>query len=229
MGNKYKQTWWIVLSAAIFLMLLTTPAANAQVGIGGGFEYGTAAVINNGVFIRKPSIGIAGMLSYAPRDSKVFPSFSYLLKTIYVPVANDIYQDVNAPATDQHFALNINYRTTLESDYHLLFIGVGVAKINATKNLVDEDGNAITLTNTLPTAHLYPLVQAGGKYMHRILPNSSFYVGLEANLKYIRMHSDDVYYLQQGTNSVKATVSGDIVFPGLQVQLCYFFERKEHE
>ncbi len=227
MGKRYKQVWWIAVSTAIFLLQVATSCTYAQIGLGGGFEYGTAAVVNNGIFIRKPNMAITAMLSYAPRDARLFPSFTYLLKTIYVPVANDTYPNINVPATDQHFALNLNYRTNLESDYHLLFLGVGVAKINAVTNLIDEQGNAITLTNTLASAHLYPLMQVGGKYMHRILPNSSFYVGLEANLKYIRMHSDDVYYLQQGSNSVKAAVAGDIIFPGLQVLLAYFLDGKE--
>ncbi len=214
------------VSICIFLFLSDSNCGYAQMSIGGGFEYGTAAFINKGIFVKRPSIGISGMISYAGRESKLFPSFTYLLKNIVVPVDNNYYTGVEDFAKDQHFALNLNYRTTFESDYYQLFMGVGIAHISPEKNLSDGQGNAMTLTDTASVS-IYPLIQAGVKYMHRILPNSSFYVGIEANLKYIRMHSENVFYLQQGTGSVKATIAGDIIFPGVQIHLDYFFDRNE--
>ena len=63
--------------------------------------------------------------------------------------------------------------------------------------------------------------------MHRILSNSSFYFGVEANLKYIRMHADILYAIEYAAASVPATISGDIIFPGLLLHLDYIFDRKE--
>lgn len=216
---------WRGLCVAVLCLVSGTDNGYAQLGIGGGFEFGTAAFVNP-AFIRKPSLGIAGMLSYGLRDSRIFPSFTYLLKTIAVPVNNSFYKDLTAPATSQHFVLNLNYRTTDNPDYNLFFLGVGVSKIKPNEGFNDGNGNDITLIDTA-SANLYPVMQGGVKYMHRILGNSSFYVGLEANLKYIRMHSENVYYLHQATSMVKATMGGDIIFPSVQIHLDYFFDGKE--
>ena len=226
MGKRYKPTWGKTFSACILLLQLDANCGYAHLGIGGGFEYGTAAFINNGLFIKRPSLGISGMLSYAPRESKVFPSFTYLLKTIAVPVNNSYYKDQADLATSQHFVLNLNYRTSPESNYYQLFMGGGVSKIKPGTNLSDNNGYAMKLVDTA-TANLYPIVQVGAKYMHQILGNSSFYLGLEANLKYIRMHSENVYYLQQDKNLVKASIGGDVIFPSVQIHLDYFFDGKE--
>gem|GEM_PF-6692019 len=218
---------WKVISVCVFLLLSIVSVGYAQIGIGGGFEYGTAIFINKQVYIRRPSMAISGMLSLAPRESKIFPSFTYLLKNMVVPVANSYYADQAGSATDQHFALNLNYRTALEGDYYQCFIGGGIARINPGEALSDQWGNATSLIDSSGSGNIYPLIQLGGKYMHRILSNSSFYLGIEANLKYIRMHSENGYALQYGSASVPATISGDIVFPGLLLHLDYIFDRKE--
>jgi hypothetical protein len=215
------------VSICIFLSLSYFSNSYAQIGIGSGFEYGTAIFINKQVYIRRPSMGISGMMSYAPRESKIFPSFTYLLKNMVVPIANSYYADQTGTATDQHFALNLNYRTALEGDYYQCFIGGGIARTNPWKTLSDQWGNAISLIDSSGSDNIYPLIQVGGKYMHRILSNSSFYLGIEANLKYIRMHSENGYALQYGSASVPATISGDIIFPGLLLHLDYIFDRKE--
>jgi hypothetical protein len=212
------------LSACIFLLLLASNYGYAQIAIGAGFECGTAVFINKGVFAGRPSVGLAGILSYAPRESKLFPSVTYLIKNIVVPIDNDHYPGLNGLATSQNFALNLNYGTRCESTYNQLFIGIGIAKIRPQTDLSDKMGNAVTLIDTA-NFNLYPMIQIGGKYMRRILNNASFYVGIEAHLRYIRMHSENVYYLQQDLSSVKATIAGEIISPGLQVHLDYFFGR----
>jgi hypothetical protein len=219
--------WWKNCAVCLFLFLLASNCVYAQLGVGGGFELGTAAFINKAVFVESPSIGISAMVSYAPPESTLFPSVTYLLRNTVVPVENDIYLKQRGIVTSQNFVLNLNYRTTDESNYYLLFWGIGIAKMRPETDLSDRLGNAITLIDSLPSTHLYPMIQAGCKYMHRILGNSSFYVGFEANIKYIRMHADNVYYIQQGSTFTKATITGDIVTPGVQVQLAYFFDGKE--
>ena len=226
MYSSPKYRWRAIFSGCILLLLFDPVCGYAQLGIGGGFEYGTAAFVNKPVFVRRPSIGVSGMLSYAPRESKLFPSFTYLFKNIVVPVNNSYYPGQDDYANYQHFAINLNYRTTQESNYYQLFTGIGIARIRPEKNLNDGQGNAMTLIDTT-SGNLYPMIQVGGKYMHRILSNSSFYLGLEANLKYIRMHSANTYYLQQGASSVKATIGGDVIFPGVQIHLDYFFDGNE--
>lgn len=225
MYRRYKSRWWAFF-VCIFLWLSNSNWGYAQIGIGGGFEYGTGAFINDGFFIKRPSLGITGMLSYAPRESKLFPSFTYLLKTMVVPVNNSYFANLSDLAKTQHFVLNLNYRTSPESNYYQFFMGVGASKITPETDLSDNNGYAVKLIDTA-AANLYPIVQLGAKYMHRILENSSFYLGLEANLKYIRMHSDNVYYLQQDKNLVKASIGGDVIFPSVQIHLDYFFDGNE--
>lgn len=211
----------------VFLLLAVTHPGYAQLGIGGGFEYGTAVFTNKEIFVGKPSLGFSAMLSYAPRKSKLFPSVTYLLKNMVVPVNNSYYSQQNDIARGHNFALNLNYRTsTYEPNYYQLFMGIGIAKISPEVNLSDKQGNALTLIDTTSVS-LYPMVQVGCKYMYRILSNSSFYIGVEANLKYIRMHSADVDYLQQGSNIVKASIGGEIICPGIQVHLDYIFDGNE--
>jgi hypothetical protein len=226
MSSRYKPMWRNAFCACVFLLLFNASCGYAQLGIGGGFEYGTGVFINNRVFAGAPSLGISGMLSYAPRESRLFPSLTYLLKTMVVPVNNGYYSGLEDVATVHHFVLNLNYRTTGEPNYYQLFMGIGIAKITPETNLTDMRGNPITLIDTASVS-LYPVIQAGGKYMHRILGNSSFYLGLEANLKYIRMRSENVYYLQQGKSSVKATIAGEIIAPAVQIHLDYIFGNEE--
>ncbi len=225
MNKRDGTRWWRFFFTCIFL-LLASGYGYAQLGIGGGFECSPAVFISNGVFVRRPSLGISGMLSYAPRDSRLFPSFTYLLKSIAVPVNNDYYPGLYDFARNQNFVLNLNYRTTDEQNYYLLFMGIGVANVSPGAHLNDEQGRPVTLVDK-GSSNLYPVMQVGGKYMYRILNNGSFYLGLEANLRYIRMHSGNVYYLQQGKNSVQATIAGDILFLGVQIHLDYFFDRNE--
>ncbi len=224
---RFKSMNWKFLSIFFCVLLLNARCGYAQIGIGGGFEYGTAAFISKSVFVRRPSMAISGMLSIAPRDSKIFPSFTYLLKNMVVSVANSYYAGQTGTATDQHFALNLNYRTALEGDYYQYFIGGGIARISPRKTLNDQWGNPIILIDSAGSENIYPLIQLGAKYMHRILSNSSFYFGVEANLKYIRMHSENVYALQYGAASAPATISGDVIFPGILLHLNYIFDRKE--
>jgi hypothetical protein len=226
MGKGHITIRWRVTVTIIFMISSIGNRAYAQLGIGGGFEYGTALVLNNGIYARRPSMGVSGILSYAPRESKMFPSFTYLLKSIALPISNDRYSGLVDFATCQNFALNLNYRTTEEPDYYLLFMGIGLATINPDTYLYDNNGNTLTLIDTA-SVNRYPLIQLGGKYMHRILGNSSFYLGLEANLRYIRMHPDVPCYLQEGRSLANARIGGDIISPGVQIQLNYFFDKGE--
>ena len=106
-----RSIWCKALVVCLILLQSVYNCGYAQISIGGGFEYGTAAFISKSVFVRRPSMAISGTLSIAPRDSKIFPSFTYLLKNMVVPVANSYYAGQTGTATDQHFALNLNYRT----------------------------------------------------------------------------------------------------------------------
>ena len=220
MFASFKKT--ILLSCGPLLCL--PGKSYAQLGFGGGFEYSMPVFVNNQVYAKRPALGNCGVLSYCPRDSKLFPSFSYLIKSMMVPVFNTFYNGQDVLATNHNFELNLNYRRSDENNYSVLFIGLGVAQIVPETNMNDNRGNPLSLIDTGNT-HLYPLAQIGGKLMHRILPNSNFYVGLEASLKYIRVHSNDAYYIQNGNNYYKATIAGDIIYPGIQLQLYYFFER----
>jgi hypothetical protein len=141
-------------------------------------------------------------------------------------VHNTYFNDLEDFATEHRFALRLNYRTSMEQSYHLLFIGIGAADIRPERTLSDQNGDAIALTDT-GSSHLYPLVQVGGVYMKRILPNSGFYLGLEACLQYVSMHSENRYYLQQPGISVPATIGGDVVSPGISIKLLYIFDGVE--
>ena len=206
------------------LLFLCIVKDYAQLALGAGFEYGLPVFVNKQVFVKTTSLGIGAVLSYCPPRSRVFPSVTYLIKSNHVPVGSQYYNTFDDYATYHNFALNLNYRTTEETHYSLFFIGIGIAGIKPGSGLEDSHGNALTLIDT-GNIKIYPLVQGGVRYMHKILQNGNFYLGLEANIKYIRMHSDNAYYIQQGATISKATINGDIIFPGIQVQLIYFFER----
>ena len=79
MCKKHKLMWWKLFSVCVILLLSVPYNGYGQIGIGGGFEYGPALFVSNGVFARRPALGITGIISYAPRDSKLFPSVTYLL------------------------------------------------------------------------------------------------------------------------------------------------------
>ena len=65
--------------------------------------------------------------------------------------------------------------------------------------------------------------------MKRVLPNSGFYLGLEAHVMYVAMHSQNHYYLQQGSVVAPATIGGDMVEAGVAVKLLYVFDHRERE
>ncbi len=157
----------------VILAICCSCPCKAQLGLAAGWEYGTAMFANSPFFIRRPSSGIYTELCYAPPESRIFPSFSYMLKTIPVPVRNTFFNNPDDFAKFQHYILKLNYRMSEEQHYHLLFLGIGVASILPETVLSDQQGNAIALIDTANT-HLYALVQAGVQYMRRILPNPAF-------------------------------------------------------
>ncbi len=210
----------------LFIFLLLLPVVDyAQLGIGGGFEYGAPIFINSPVFAGRPSIGIGAILSYMPPAGRLFPSFAYLKKNILVPVNNGVYDKQDDFAAEDDFVLNLNYKPTDKEHYTLVFAGIGLANIVPEHHLNDRAGNSLELRDT-GSVTKYPLMQIGCIYMHRILPNSNFYVGAEASMKYIRMHSDNVYYIWQKNNFTKASIAGNAVIPGVQVYLQYFFAKE---
>jgi hypothetical protein len=212
-----------------FILSLLLPGVDyAQLGAAGGFEYGTPILVNKSVFIRRPSVGICAMVSYCPPEGRLFPSLSYLKKNIIVPVHNSAYEGQDDNAAEDNFVLNLNYRTTDKEHYTLVFAGIGVANIIPQHSLNDKLGNPMQLRDT-GSITLYPLMQAGCRYMRRILPNSNFYLGLETDIKYIRMRSDNVYYIWQGSSATRASIGGNVIFPGVQVYLQYFFGKESED
>jgi len=213
----------IVLALGVLVFFIP---AEAQWSIGGGVGYGTAMFVNGAFFAARPAMSACGDLGYMPGEGRLFPSFSYMLRTTHVQVQNAHFHDLEDLAREQHFALQLNYRDRLEQHYHLFFLGIGVANIRPDKVMSDQYGYDIIMNDT-GSIHLYPLVQAGARIMRRILPNSGFYLGLEANVQYVAMHNENRYYLQQGTILVPATIGGDILLPGIAVKLLYVFDKVE--
>lgn len=210
--------------ALLFVALRMAVPCRAQLGIGGGMEYGMAIFANKPVFVKRPAAGVCAELSFSPGESRLFPSFSYLLKSILVPVHNTSFSNEGDFATMQNLMLKLNYRTSDGPHYSLLFFGVGAASIVPENDLSDNQGSAIAIADT-GSINLYPAVEMGIRYMQKILPNGGFYLGLEGSVRYIRMHSQNDYYLRQGTTLASATIGGDIILPGIAVTLQYFFIR----
>jgi hypothetical protein len=189
MANRITKT--VVL---LFIVLGMAGPCGAQLGIDGGLEYGTAIFANKQVYVGRPSVGICAGMAFRPRNTRLSPSFSCLFKTISVPVRRSAFPGLDDFATLRNFMLKLNYRTSDEPSYTELFLGVGVAGITPQTNLTDNTGNAINVSDTL-SINMYPAVELGIRRMWKILPNGGFYLGLEGSLCYIRMHSQNQYYL----------------------------------
>jgi len=208
----------------LFIVLGMTGPCRAQLGIAGGLEYGTAVFANSPVYVNRPTVGVCTELTFRPRNLRLSPSFSYLFKSISVPVHSAAFSGLDDFANLRNFMLKLNYRTSDEGTYSVLFVGVGVASIEPSANLADNAGNAINVTDT-GTLNMYPAVELGIRRMWRILPNGGFYLGLEGSVTYIRMHSQNEYYLRQGSTEASATIGGNIMMPGIALTLQYFFMR----
>lgn len=206
-----------------------THQAGAQLYAGAGFEYGLPIVAGRQTFVKTAPVGFAADVGCLVPHSRLFPSFTYLLKEIRLPVANNTYSNLSDQATSNVYALNMNYKPIGNDDnYTALYLGIGVAKINPDRNLDDNTGNALSLRDT-GSNDLYPLAQLGIQYRHRILPNSNFFLCLEANVRYISFRNNNRYYLGYGSNSasVPATINGSIYFPSVFIHLDYVFGRRE--
>lgn len=218
-----------VARRSLFLIagfLLSRQPVSGQLVIGGGLEYGGAIFLNHPLFAGRPSMAACGELAYIPPNGNFYPSFCYRLKSLVVPVQNSPFKNLDDIAMEHNFALRLNYRTSREQHFSVLFVGIGVAGILPEKSLSDQYGNEISLADSA-TVNLYGLVQAGARYMTRVLPNSGFYLGLEAYVQYVAMKPTNYYRLQQGSTVTAATISGDVVMPSIAVKLLYAFEKAE--
>ncbi len=220
-GPVVKKSVWLCL-----LSLWCFTESDAQLLIGTGFEYGVPVIVGKQVFVQTDPVGLSGVVGYELKGSVVYPTFSYLIKSIRVPVYSAGQSGLQDFATDHNFALNLNYRMGDWDKYLALFAGIGIAQIKPEDNVDGyAGGNAVWLRDT-GSATMYPLVQAGGRWLWRILPNSNFYFCLEADMKYIKAQNNNEYYLWRGKDYAKATIGGNIFFPSVMVQLLYVFERR---
>ena len=216
-----------ILFACCSISVLFAGSACAQVAVSTGVECGFPFFVNRQGYYNLESFGLRTDVSYQPRNTTLYPSASFLLTYMQLPVYASNYSGLNVFASNRSLMLNLNCKSDRENNNFLIYGGLGVAQIQPNGNVYNTNSTDLQLVS-LYNINLYPAINAGCKFYHRLPVRRPIYVTFEANLTYIRMYANDnEYYIQSYNARQKVSIYGDILFPGAVFSMCYIFERRE--
>lgn len=207
-------------------------SANAQLIVGIGSSIGASYFLDRQAYYNSLSPGIGLHISYCPPNniSAFYPSASFYIHQMQIPVFSSLLDGLTIPATSKCWLLNLNYKLTDNENNFIAYGGIGVSHIapDVTASVYYGPGSiALALINE-GNSEYYPTLNTGIIYLKHISKKAPLYLGIDGQLKYIYIYQNGKYYVQNTSVREEAYVSGNMIFPSLVISINYAFERRDY-